>query len=73
MGPIVDRSREHLGTTDAGIVRVRQKLLDAARRLAEGVEPPGAADPDAYRLRGCQLVLPKDADWRTVSREEQEG
>ena len=73
MGPIVDRSREHLGTTDAGIVRVRQKLLNAARGLAEGVEPPGATDPDAYRLRGCQLVLPRDADWRAASRAEQEG
>ena len=74
MGPIVDRSQEHLGTSDAGIVRVRQRLLDAARRLAEeGLEPPGASDPDAYRLRGCQLVLPRDADWRTLSRAEQEG
>ena len=55
-------------------MRVRQRLLDAARRLAEeGLEPPGASDPDAYRLRGCQLVLPRDADWRTLSRAEQEG
>jgi hypothetical protein len=73
MGPIVDRSGEHLGTTDSGIVRVRQKLIDAARRLGEGVEPPGAADPEAYRLRGCQLVLPRGADWRALSRVEQEG
>jgi phthalate 4,5-dioxygenase len=74
MGAIVDRSGEHLGASDAAIVRVRQKLLDAARRLAgEGIEPPGAGEPDAYRLRGCQLVLPRDADWRALSRAEQGG
>ncbi len=68
MGPIVDRSQEHLGTTDAGIVRVRQRLLEAARRLAEGIAPPGAADPHAYRSWGRQSVLPRDADWRALSR-----
>ena len=74
MGPIVDRSREHLGASDIGIIRVRQRLLDAARRLAsEGTDPPGSGDPDAYRLHGCQLVLPRGADWRACSLEEQEG
>jgi hypothetical protein len=69
MGPIVDRSREHLGSSDAGIIRVRQRLLEAARRLAaDGTEPPGAADPEAYRLRGWQLLLPRNADWRALTR-----
>ena len=73
MGPIVDRSREHLGASDIGIIRVRQRLLDAARRLAsEGTDPPGSGDPDAYRLHGCQLVLPRGADWRACSLAEQE-
>ena len=64
MGPIVDRSREHLGSTDAGIIRVRQRLLEAAVALRDGCsEPPGVADPAAYRRRGCQLVLPRGADW----------
>ena len=74
MGPIVDRSLERLGATDAGIIRVRQRLLEAARRLStEGIAPPGAGDPGAYRLRGCQLLLPRNADWRALSRAEQEA
>ncbi len=74
MGPIVDRSLEHLGASDVGIIRVRQRLLEAARRLsAEGRQPPGAGDPEAYRLRGCQLLLPRSADWRSHSRAEQES
>ena len=74
MGPIVDRSLEHLGASDSGIIRVRQRLLEAARRLAtEGIAPPGAEAPGAYRLRGCQLLLPRNADWRALSRAEQEA
>ena len=67
MGPIVDRSGEHLGATDAGLVRVRQMLIDAARRLREGVEPPGVGDPDAYRLHGSQFVSARDTDWRSLA------
>ena len=67
----MDRSREHLGASDAGIMRVRQLLFDAVRRVGWGEEPPGAQDPSAHRLRGCQLVLPRGADWQAASRDEQ--
>ncbi len=73
MGRIVDRSLEHLGASDAGIIRVRQLLLEAARRVGRGEEPPGSRDPSAYRRRGCQLVLPRGADWQAASKDEQEG
>ncbi len=74
MGPIVDRSRELLGSTDAGIIRVRQRLLEAALALRDGGnEPPGVGDPAAYRRRGCQLVLPRGADWLEASEAEQRG
>jgi hypothetical protein len=74
MGPIVDRSRELLGSTDVGIIRVRQRLLEAALGLRDGgKEPPGIAAPAAYRRRGCQMVLPRDADWLGASEAEQRG
>jgi phenylpropionate dioxygenase-like ring-hydroxylating dioxygenase large terminal subunit len=72
MGPIVDRSRELLGSTDAGIIRVRQRLLEAAVALRDsGQEPVGVAVPGAYGRRGCQLVLPRDADWFAASESHQ--
>jgi phthalate 4,5-dioxygenase oxygenase subunit len=72
MGPIVDRSREHLGSSDVAIIRARKRLLDAALRLRDhGEEPPGVWDPAAYRRRGCQLVLPRDADWLEASESQQ--
>ena len=48
-GFIADRTREHLGPTDLGIVRFRRCILDAANALAAGCEP-AAASP-AGRLR----------------------
>ena len=67
MGTIVDRSREHLGTTDAMIIQTRQRLLRAAKALRErGSLPPGADQPEAYRVRSCSAVLPDDVDWRVA-------
>ncbi len=39
-GPIVDRSAEHLGASDKGIIACRRKLLEAIRGLADGAAPP---------------------------------
>jgi phthalate 4,5-dioxygenase oxygenase subunit len=44
-GPVHDRTREHLGTTDKGIVLYRRLLLDAIQRHAAGGAP--AMRPDA--------------------------
>jgi len=60
MGPIVDRTQEHLGTSDLAIIRVRQKLLEAARDLQNGIEPYAAQCPDAYHIRPTSAVLPRD-------------
>ncbi len=67
MGKIFDRTKEHLGTTDAAIIKTRQRFLRAARALrADGTPPPGADRPELYRVRSCTAVLPESADWRTA-------
>jgi len=40
MGPLYDRSKEHLGTGDIAVIAVRKFLLQAARYLESGREPP---------------------------------
>ena len=40
-GPIVDRSREHLGASDVAVIGMRRRMLAAARELQQGIEPPG--------------------------------
>jgi len=63
-GPIFDRTGEHLGTTDAMIIRVRRRLLAAVRDYNEnGVAPPGVDNPEAYQVRAGGIELPDGEDW----------
>ena len=39
MGPIFDRTREHLVPADGAVVQLRRVLLDQARRVAAGEDP----------------------------------
>jgi hypothetical protein len=64
MGPILDRSAERLGSTDMAVIRLRRRLIAAAKALAEeSVVPPGVDDPQAYQQRSGGVVLHKDEDW----------
>ena len=60
MGPIVDRSREHLGTTDVAAIAARRLLIKMARNLQNGVEPECLRDADMYRVRAIDVVAPID-------------
>jgi phenylpropionate dioxygenase-like ring-hydroxylating dioxygenase large terminal subunit len=63
-GEIFDRTREHLGSADAMVIRVRRRLLAAVKAHQEtGAVPPGVDDPASYRVRGGGTYLPHDADW----------
>jgi phthalate 4,5-dioxygenase oxygenase subunit len=66
MGPIFDRTREHLGVTDLAIIRFRRWLLQHARALAEqGIEPPLF---EAYStLATEERVVPLDMPWTEVA------
>ncbi len=64
MGPIYDRTSEHLGTTDALIIRTRRRMIAAAKALRDdGIIPPGVDNPEIYRQRSGGVVLPRAADW----------
>jgi nitrite reductase/ring-hydroxylating ferredoxin subunit len=63
MGPIADRTQEHLGSTDRAIVVARRLLTESAKRVAEGGDPIGAND-SYYHIRAIERVLPPGADWR---------
>ena len=71
MGPIVDRSREHLCALDANIIRVRRQLARGAQRLVEeGIPPPGSEDGSLYRSRPLGIILPKGQDWVEQTKEK---
>ena len=64
MGPIVDRSKEHLGPADKAIIVTRKLLEEAVRTVADGGDPAGVA-PTYYGLRAIHDVLPAADDWRS--------
>jgi phenylpropionate dioxygenase-like ring-hydroxylating dioxygenase large terminal subunit len=59
MGPIQDRTRERLGTSDAGIIAARRRLLEAAIALRDRGEAPPALQPEDQQIRSASLLLPK--------------
>jgi phthalate 4,5-dioxygenase len=72
MGTIYDRSNEHLGSSDAMVIRTRQRLLRAATALRnEGTIPPGVDHPEVYRLRSGGIVLPKGVNALEATRDLQ--
>jgi hypothetical protein len=70
MGSIYDRSSEHLGTSDTGIIRTRRSLTTAAAALrGKGLVPASVEQPDLYRIRSASVVLPRADNWVEASRE----
>jgi phthalate 4,5-dioxygenase len=63
MGPIQDRTREHLCSTDNGIILTRKKLLKAAQANRDGKPVPGL-DPASQRVRSCAIELPVDQKYK---------
>ncbi len=61
-GPIQDRSKENLVSTDNGVIMARQRLTKAARAVAEGKEPDGI-DAATHAVRSASLLLPEGANF----------
>ncbi len=63
MGPIQDRTREHLTGTDRGIAMARRRLMRAALELSsEGTTPPGL-NRESQRVRSAAVLLPRSAQF----------
>jgi len=65
-GPIADRTREHLGPTDLGILHFRKTVMDAARALQQGEAPPHLKHQDRYTVRSGACVTNKAKDLSAV-------
>jgi len=65
MGPIVDRTKEHLGSSDAAVIAARKRMLAEARAFAEagGDTTPSGLDPLQQRVRSASMILPSDVSW----------
>ena len=63
MGPIYDRTKEHLGSADSAIIHMRRVLLWLVKELQEGHEPEAAIAADAFKVRSCSIILPRNVVW----------
>src|SRR5579871_5866933 len=67
MGSRFDRSREHLGVSDSGVIAMRRRMLDVVHDFQQG-QPPAhvTADPlrnDCSHITSFADVI-DDSDWR---------
>ncbi len=60
-GPIAEREQEHLTSMDYMIIKVRRRLLAAAKAMAHGVEPEAPWHPEDYRWHQAIALLPPEA------------
>ena len=70
MGPIVDRTKENLVSTDNGIIMARHRLRKAVKALQEKSETPPGVDPAHHRVRSAAVVLPADQAFIDACRED---
>jgi phthalate 4,5-dioxygenase len=69
MGPIADRTKENLSSTDNGIVMARMRLMKAAMALADkGTMPPGV-EPAHHRVRSAAVILPPDRPFHDAAKD----
>jgi hypothetical protein len=67
MGPIYDRSLEHLGAVDVGIIHLRQRLLEAIDACERGEPLPGLDESVAFaQIRSHLKVMPREVPWHEV-------
>jgi hypothetical protein len=68
MGPIADRSAEHLLACDAAIVKIRRLLLQTLKDHAAGQPLPGMR-PESYRVRSTRYEAPPGAPFAPIMNE----
>jgi phenylpropionate dioxygenase-like ring-hydroxylating dioxygenase large terminal subunit len=69
MGPICDRTKENLVSTDNGIIMARHRMLRACKAFIDkGTIPPGV-DPVHQRVRSVSIVLPPDQAFKEAAKD----
>lgn len=70
MGPIVNRSKEHLGTADSAIIAARHLLKEALNNMKEG-KPIRGHHPDTHSTpRACDYIIPQGVDWKEYLKDD---
>jgi len=66
MGPILDRTREHMVAADRAVIHLRLRLLESVRRHEDGEQPIGlGVDVSDVRSLPDTVILP-DHPWQAL-------
>jgi phthalate 4,5-dioxygenase oxygenase subunit len=65
MGPISDRTKEHLIASDLAVVRFRKRLLDSVERMERGEDPVGVT-ADLSQISAIDAPVPQSGHWRSL-------
>lgn len=69
--PILDRTRERLGSTDGPVIALRERLLAAMRANQAGEDPPGTDPAFVYEpIKSATLVTPQGVTWQERMRRD---
>lgn len=66
MGPIYDRTKEHLISSDIAVIRFRKRVLDSADAIERGGDPVGA-NVDYSIIAAVDQPVPAKEHWRTLA------
>jgi hypothetical protein len=69
MGPIYDRTKEHLGSADLAIITARRMLLEAAKDVEDGRDPVGTGDA-GYSVRAAEMLMAEELNWHEAMQGE---
>ena len=69
MGPIVDRSKENLSSSDVAVAHLRRMLLEALKSAEAGALPPGSAlSPDGVHLpNASEMLVDEGQRWKDAA------
>ena len=66
MGPIYDRTQEHLGASDLAVITTRKLLIEAARAVQKGEDPLGWDGGSSGSIRPAECLLPESTPWHAA-------
>lgn len=76
MGPIMDRTKEHLTSIDRPMIATRKLLSNAIKNLQEGREPINVArapERNRFQLVACEDLVPESTPWKEYIRGKMAG
>jgi phenylpropionate dioxygenase-like ring-hydroxylating dioxygenase large terminal subunit len=64
-GPILDRTSEHLGSSDVAVIAMRQLMLRSVRAHLRGEDPPGLDPTIGWdQILSASLLVPAETPWQ---------